>query len=251
MSEGTPAAQATTETPATTPTTESLLYDKTPSAKAAPAPEVKADGKAVTETPAAATPPPAEKTVVETKSDQTPPPEKTKEDAVTPKEGEKTETIEGKAPVELKLTIPKESLLSVEQVEGLKAYAKEKALSSEQAQELLVRESAAVDTFRKNQQEVLKTKAVEWISAAEKDSEIGGEKFAENVANAKRALDKFGSGALRAELDKTGFGNHPELIRVFSRIGKEMANDKLIRTGVSATPRERTAEEIFYGETTK
>lgn len=239
MSEATTTAvQDTTESAAAAaPTPESVLYDKTPSVKT-PAPEVKTESNAAVKTP-------------EVKADAkievaAPPAEKPKVDAAPPKEGEKPVETTGTAPVEYKLDIPKESLLSVEQVEGLKAYAKEKALTPVQAQELLVRESTAVDAFHKNQQTVLETKRVEWAKAAEQDSEIGGAKFAENVANAQRVLAKYGSDALKSELDRTGFGNHPELLRVFSRLGRDMANDKFIKAGVSTPKVEKSLEEIFY-----
>jgi hypothetical protein len=65
----------------------------------------------------------------------------------------------------------------------------------------------------------------EWATTALADAEIGGtpEKLEANAQLAVTALKKFGADSLNEFLHTTGFGSHPEVIRVFSRIGKAMS----------------------------
>lgn len=63
--------------------------------------------------------------------------------------------------------------------------------------------------------------------ASETDKEYGGTAFKENVALAKKALDRFGTPELRTALDELGVGSHPEVVRAFVRIGKAMSEDGL------------------------
>lgn len=175
-------------------------------------------------------------------------PEKKPDDAKDkPADAEKPKDGEGKAPEVYELEVPKDSSLPADRIEALKAHAKDKGLSKDQAQELLVRESAAVDSYKQSVVQKMAQNKTQWIEQASKDKEIGGEKFAENVLHAKRALDKYGSANLKQELDSTGLGNHPELLRVFVRIGREMQDDKFIRPGTRAVQKEKSTEELFYG----
>ena len=60
------------------------------------------------------------------------------------------------------------------------------------------------------------------------DKEIGGEKFTENLALARKALESFGTPELQDVLNMTGLGNHPEVIRAFYKAGKAISEDRFI-----------------------
>lgn len=66
----------------------------------------------------------------------------------------------------------------------------------------------------------------QWSQMAEKDAEIGGEKWNGSVEVAQRALAKFGTPALRDFLMVSGGGNHPEVIRFMTRVGNAISDDK-------------------------
>jgi len=62
-----------------------------------------------------------------------------------------------------------------------------------------------------------------WGDAAEKDKEYGGDNFEQNLRSViSPTLDRFGTPELVDALDKTGFGNYPELLRFIYRVGKEI-----------------------------
>ena len=65
----------------------------------------------------------------------------------------------------------------------------------------------------------------QWIGAVKSDREIGGDKLSETIAVAMRAVDRFGTAGLKEAMDLYGFGNHPDLVRTFYRIGQAISPD--------------------------
>lgn len=150
-------------------------------------------------------------------------------------------------PEKYDLKLPKDSALSDAHLEKLSVYAKEKGLSNEQAQTLLERESQAVSDYVTNIKETQSKMTESWFEQAKSDKEIGGEGFKQNAELAKRVVTRFGTDDFKKELNKTGLGNHPELLRVFSRIGKAMSDDQLVIPGVQAGGR-KSIESLLYGD---
>ena len=148
-------------------------------------------------------------------------------------------------PEKYELNLPEGSLLDPSTIEKISAYAKEKGLSNEAAQEVLNRENAIVTAYHEAQNQQVTEIRNAWVKEAESDKEIGGDKFKENLELAKRVVNRFGSEAFKAALNETGFGNHPEVIRTFARIGLLMADDKLI-TGGSNSDTPRDMAHTFY-----
>jgi len=103
--------------------------------------------------------------------------------------------------------------------------AKEMGLTQEQAQKF-------ADVYAKAQQRQLDThteQMSQWVDQVKADKEIGGDKLAENLSIARKAIDTFGGDEVRTLLNDTGFGNHPALIRMAVKIGKAISEDALIR----------------------
>lgn len=183
---------------------------------------------------------PATETPAKEPAPDAPASEPTKEPA---KEPEKAKPV---APEKYDLKLPSGSLLEKSAVERIASYAKERGLSQEDAQSLLERESQAVSGFAEAQRAELEGKVESWKQEVEDDKEIGGAAFKQNVELAHRVLARYGSPSLRQALNETGLGNHPELVRVFVRIGKAMADDQLVMPGTQSAGK-RPIEEVFYG----
>jgi hypothetical protein len=83
-----------------------------------------------------------------------------------------------------------------------------------------------------------------WAAAVRADKEIGGEKLAENLAVANKALGAFFSKDAIAALQKVGLGNHPELIRGLVKVGKAISEDSFVPGGKNTTP-ESPATRIY------
>ena len=119
-------------------------------------------------------------------------------------------------------------------------------MTNEQAQKVVDMQEAALKNFKQSQEEQLEQFKTDWYKESKNDQEVGGESFGENVELAKRVLEKYATDSFRENLDKTGYGNHPELLRTFVRIGKAMGNDKMVHPGAQTSKPERSLEDIFY-----
>lgn len=151
--------------------------------------------------------------------------------APPPKPEAKPETLLGAekiVPEKYELKMPDGSPLDKEAITRVESYAKANKLSNEEAQKLLEVENTAVKAFAEKAHAEAETVKATWLEGSKNDKEIGGDNLAKNVEVSHRVLDKFGSPLLKQILNETGTGNHPELIRMLSRIGKEFSEDELI-----------------------
>jgi hypothetical protein len=148
--------------------------------------------------------------------------------------------------VKYDLKIADGSKLSTEEVDKIVAYAKEQGLSQEAAQKLLDSQNEIVSKFESERMDEFKQTVDEWKTQAQKDPEYGGAEFTRNVELAKRVVSRYGSQEFAQALDESGFGNHPELLRVFVRIGQAMGEDRLV-TSATGGGSQKTLEDIFYG----
>ena len=85
----------------------------------------------------------------------------------------------------------------------------------------------------------------EWIAAVKSDKEIGGDKLAENLASAKAAMLATSTPQLQVLLDKSGLGNHPEVIRHFLKIAPAFAADKTLPNGKSPGDTKSAAKVLY------
>jgi len=129
-------------------------------------------------------------------------------------------------------------------------YAKEHGLSNVQAQAQLNRE---IDLLAKGEEfytqkhiQILEDSKKQWLEEVKKDPEIGGDKFDVTVSKAKRVIDKFGSDKLKAALNESGLGNHPEVVRLFAKIGDLDKEDTHVGgNGPVASPEEDRAKTLY------
>lgn len=164
-----------------------------------------------------------------------------------PKETKLTEAPAKVAPEKYEIKIPQ----GVDQkyVDEFLEYARAMRFSNEEAQRQIDREATIQDRHMKNQQANFDKVKDGWADQAKFDPEIGGDAFARNVEYAKRVVERFGSSEFKKALDETGLGNHPELLRVFSRIGKSMADDRLVISNGAEPKRAKSHAEMLYGGT--
>lgn len=149
-------------------------------------------------------------------------------------------------PVALKL--PENSLLDSGAVQRTAAKAVELGLSTDAAQVLINDQSEAVARFADDAIEDMRQNKIRWESEVQADPEMGGEGASETVEMSRRALATFGTDELRKILEETGYGNHPELVRMFSRIGRAMAEKMLVMpNGKPQVTEGESPAEIMYG----
>jgi hypothetical protein len=106
--------------------------------------------------------------------------------------------------------------------------AREINLPQAEAQKMLDKIAPAL---AQKQADVIKAAQDEWVASTKADKEIGGDKLDANLSVAKKALDAFGTPALRDLLNESGLGNHPEIIRAFYKAGKAISEDSFVPGG--------------------
>lgn len=96
----------------------------------------------------------------------------------------------------------------------------------------------------------------QWAKEVQSDKEIGGKNWTETEALAAKALDHFGAPSekdadgnetnpFRVLLNETGLGNHPEMVRMFRKIGAALGEDSTVR-GDGAAPQKVDRLEVLY-----
>jgi hypothetical protein len=151
--------------------------------------------------------------------------------AETPTEAvETTEpAAEEKTPIEYTdFTIPEGATIDPDVMTEFKSAITDAGITQDQAQHLINMSAKMQSKLTENIQAQWDAKRTEWETAARSDKEYGGEKFDENLAIASKAYDAFATPELKALLDSTGMGNHPDMIRAFFKAGLLLSEDKVV-----------------------
>lgn len=130
------------------------------------------------------------------------------------------------------LTAPEGYPISEGALKGLNEVCKSANLNEEQANAVMAYMQGNYTSFVAAQQEAMQAQAKTWIGEFQADKEFGGDKFDASVADAQRALATFDqSGTVSKMLAETGYGNNPDVLRIFARVGRALGEDKLIGNG--------------------
>lgn len=68
----------------------------------------------------------------------------------------------------------------------------------------------------------------QWEASTKADKELGGDRLTETLSVAGKALEQFTTPEFKQLLNQTGIGNHPEMIRMFYKIGQSISEDNLV-----------------------
>lgn len=152
------------------------------------------------------------------------------------------------APEKYDLTMPDGFVADPELMGEFETLAKEAKLPNEVAQKFVSLAPKMAERIQQQQAEQWAEQVSQWAKDCEADKEFGGDKFKESVGHAQKALGEFGTPELRAALDQTGYGNHPELLRMLAKIGRAMSDDGMVRGGQGGG--KRAAADIMFGDST-
>jgi hypothetical protein len=136
--------------------------------------------------------------------------------------------------------------------EKIVAHLKAQGFSTKQAEAHLAHLAEVSKGLVSRQQAAVAEAVTRWASDTKNDKELGGDKFQETAVNVKRAMDRFApeGSAFRQLVEDTGYGNHPEFVRVFNAIGKAMAEDTHTILGSrSRNETKKDPAEILYDGT--
>lgn len=159
---------------------------------------------------------------------------------------ETSETTEDKEQEQdYKLELEEGSLLSEAMLGEIEGIAKENSLSKEAASNLLKTQDKMLKSWVENQMQAHEAEKDGWREQVINDQALGGDNLKKTVANARKTVDRFASEEFVNLLRSSGYGDHPEVVRMFSRIGALLSEDTLVQGGEFGGS--RSAEELFYG----
>lgn len=144
-------------------------------------------------------------------------------------------------PVVYDFKVPEGIELDVGTSDKFKALATELKLPADSAQKV-------VDLYagvRQAEAQAFADQVKAWGEQVSADKELGN---ADNLAAARKAVDAFGTPELKSLLNSTGMGNHPEVVRLMSKIGKAISEDTITRGKQGEKPKD--AANVLYGSTT-
>lgn len=116
-------------------------------------------------------------------------------------------------------------------LDQFKGLAKELGLTADAAKKVVEMEVARVQQAAEQH---LKT-ITGWADAVKSDKEIGGDKLAENLATARKAID-LGPPELKELLNSTGLGNHPAVVKWALAVGKKLSEDAFVPGSKTTVP---------------
>jgi len=151
-----------------------------------------------------------------------------------------------KVPDKYALTVPDGGRIDPEDLARIEQTARAAQWTNEEAQAVIEQLHTDLDT-----------QAAAFLAATQADKDYGGAKLAESKARAKFALDTLRPvghprrDAFLRLLNKSGAGNHVEVVALLADLGTLMREDTPIRGSVSGgTPDTREAKDVLYPKKT-
>ena len=169
-------------------------------------------------------------------------PEAGKPDATAKGDGGK----EGAEAAAYTLTAPEGYPISEGALKGLNEVCKSANLNEEQAKAVMAYMQGNYTSFVAQQQEAMQAQAKTWIGEFQADKEFGGDKFNASLADAQRALATFDEGGTVCKmLAETGYGNNPDVLRIFARVGRALGEDQLAGNGGGGAERKPLEDRLY------
>jgi hypothetical protein len=129
-------------------------------------------------------------------------------------------------PITYEFTAPEGMELDQSLVDAATPVFQELGLTQEQADKLVGVYADRLQAQAQDAEQAFSDQLESWATELKNDKDFGGDKFEENAAIARSAIDKFGSDELRELLDSTGVGNHPAMVRFAHAIGRLVSEDQ-------------------------
>lgn len=144
------------------------------------------------------------------------------------------------------LTMPEGIEVDQELIDALGPDFHNLGLTNRQAQQLADRFIEIQGRRGKAASEAWAGRVQGWAEEARRDREIGGAKWGGTVGSAQRALSRLGTPALREYLNTSGGGNHPEMIRIFAKVGSMIQEDNPPNGGAGGNGRKAETAHLMF-----
>jgi len=143
---------------------------------------------------------------------------------------------------EIEITLPDGYTMDEKVLERFKPFAQELKLNGEQASKLAKFYADERGESLKEAEATLSQQADEWRKEIETDPDYGRKNLEETSAHAKRGVEWAGP-KVRAMIVRYGLGNHPDLYRFFTRLGRATGDDDTFVSGSAGGSGKQTVEQ--------
>jgi len=107
-------------------------------------------------------------------------------------------------------------------------FASEHKIDPKVAQTLLDREVAAINTTFEKAAAEHKAEVAKWAEQLKTDKEFGGDAFKGNAARVATFVKQHATPGFIELLNKTGLGNHPDVVKTFHKLATLTGSDKMV-----------------------
>lgn len=162
----------------------------------------------------------------------------------------KTDDKPAGAPEKYEFTPPEGTQADPVYQEKFEGIARELNLTQDQANKLYALGGEMAQAQQKAFETALQAQSVQWEEATRNDKEIGGDKFDASVAAARKAMGVYATPEFRELCEATRIGNHPEFIRLMTRIGQTISDDMLVNAPSAGGSERRSAASVLFDHPT-
>lgn len=150
------------------------------------------------------------------------------------------------APEKYDLKMPENFQADKERIAAFEGWARQNNLSQEAVQ-------AVFDMYVKEGQDAAKAQADyfnqitdQWFKEAQEAKDIGGQNWETTKTNANKAMKVFGTNEAREALDAAGLGVNQHIIRLLSKVGAALRDDKTHPGNSSQQQAAKSAAEKMF-----
>lgn len=147
-------------------------------------------------------------------------------------------------PADYTLTAPEGVSFDDTTVAEIKASLRQAGASQEQAQAAFAAYANGVKTVNERAAQAARAAAEKALRA---DPEFGGENYERTLADAKGVVAALGGEDLAKELEATGLGNSPALIKTLAKLAREGLSGGKFVAGGHARNAEQSLPSLLYG----
>lgn len=149
-------------------------------------------------------------------------------------------------PEKYEFKAPEGTTLDQALIDEVTPIFKAKGFTQEEAQGLVDKYAGALGKFAEAQQQAWTQQQADWAAEFKADKEFGGDNAEASLLSANAAWKQFATEEEIKAVHKFGLANFPPMVKILTRVGRLMAEDKFHQGG-STTSTKTTAEKFYPG----
>lgn len=126
----------------------------------------------------------------------------------------------------------------------LSALNDDKLTPQERGQKLVDLGAQLVQKVHEDNYKLWTDQQTAWQDEVRTDPEIGGDKLAPTLGEISKLVDKYGTPEVRQIMDSTGAGNNIHIVRMLSKIAKDLSEGSPV-SGGPAQAKESLADRLY------